>query len=73
MTPNKGQERFPIPISGVYYVVSLYGFLFGVGMNFGTLQRENAQNLTIRKKFNTRRFADYKERVIELLRRASDR
>ena len=35
------------------------------------MQREKAQDPTIREKFNTYRFADYKEKVIDLLMRVT--
>jgi len=40
-------------------------------MDFGTLQREETQSPTIAEKFNTYWFAEYREQVIELLRRVT--
>ena len=40
-------------------------------MDLGPVQREEAQDPTIRAKFDTYRFGDYKEKVVDLLTRVT--
>jgi hypothetical protein len=42
---------------------------FGAGMDSRSAQGKEAKNSTIRERFNTYRFADHKEKVIDLLKR----
>jgi len=40
-------------------------------MDIRPIQRKNPKDPTIREKFNTYKFADYKEKVIDLIKRVT--